>query len=99
MSREGDGGLNRYPVLISQDVIALLTVYEGTTSFADLWTVDLERDPTETRKRAAKELLNPILQHCSVNMLWALRETLAEEIEYHNREFGCSFPLDRPNEP
>jgi hypothetical protein len=93
-----DGELLRHPVLIAHNVIALLTMFEAKNSFNDLWTIDLEGDPIERDKNTAREFLKPLRPHLSVNMLWSLREALAEEIKWHNEGFVCAFPVDRPNE-
>lgn len=85
-----------HPVVIDDRTVFLLQVLTCDNNISDIWTAEYV-DYLRQSKRGARELVSRMADHCSVNMLWDLREALAAQITDHNIQFGSTHPIDRPN--
>ena len=86
--------VERYPIMITYNTIALLTLYHhNTNTFQDLWAMDYD-DPMLISKNAAKQFVERLEDHWNAIFLMDLRDEINATLKKNDDEYGTKFALE-----
>ena len=90
--QEEDVYVQRQPIIISNDTIALITLFTNHSYLQDCWTYDyLHNIDHDQATFAAMQFVDQLEDQWTPAFMMALRKQITLKLEEHDKEFGTEF--------
>lgn len=88
-----DPTVRRYPIMLNEHCIALLSLFiKSHDHLDDLWVIDYGHEVVhDTPRRAAQELVSRLEDQWTPAFMMALRDEIIAKLVKHDWEFGTNF--------
>jgi hypothetical protein len=92
MADEEDVAVRRYPIMLTEHCIALITLFiKPYDRLDDLWTYDYLETAQNKPKFAAEEFVRQLEDQYTPAFLMALRKAITDKLKEDDKRYGTNF--------